>query len=598
MTKCFFICFLFLFTIALKLPAQAPKRELRAAWVATVSNIDWPSSAGLTAANQQTQFINILNEHKASGMNAIFVQIRTECDALYANSFEPWSKVLTGTQGTNPGYDPLQFMITECRKRGMEFHAWFNPYRAVINFGQIGTFASNHIAVTRPDLLLSQGTLRVLDPGKPEVWDYVIKIVMDVVRRYDIDGVHFDDYFYPYPPSSGLPYNDDATFTAFPRGFTVKADWRRANVDTLIKRANDSIHTAKPWVKFGVSPFGIWRNQSSDATGSATSGLQSYSDVYANSKKWIQSNWVDYLAPQIYWSIGLAVANYGVLVPWWNNLGTTRPIYSGMAAYKVNNGGTDANWNNPSMIPNEIRLNRQNANVVGSIFYNTTAVNSNPLGMRDSLRNDLWARAAIVPRMSWIDNTAPAAPTATTTTLQGTNNVLVQWTAPPATTVELDKARQYVVYRFNVNTPTLTDSSAIRTVTGVDTVRFVDANVPNGTYYYTVTALDRIYNESTTSTVSMIALGATSVNNLIVELDAFKVLQVGEQQLLVYTLSKKANVSLVILNNNGQSLFKQNYGAKNTGTYSIANATPALKKGVYYAQLVVNGKIKTVKFIR
>jgi uncharacterized lipoprotein YddW (UPF0748 family) len=596
MRKYFFYGIL-LWAIALQAHAQAPKRELRAAWVATVSNIDWPSATGLSAANQQTQFINILNEHKASGMNAVFVQIRSQCDALYPSSFEPWSNVLTGTQGTNPGYDPLQFMITECRKRGMEFHAWFNPYRAVINFSQIGTFASNHIAVTRPDLLLDQGTLRVLDPGKPEVWDYVIKIVMDVVRRYDIDGVHFDDYFYPYPPSSGSPYNDDATFAAFPRGFTVKADWRRANVDTLIKRVNDSIHNAKAWVKFGVSPFGIWRNQSSDPTGSATSGLQSYSDVYANSKKWIQSNWVDYLAPQIYWSIGLSVANYAVLVPWWNSVAATRPIYSGMAAYKVNNGGTDANWNNPSMIPNEIRLNRQNPNVTGSIFYNTTAVNANALGMRDSLRNDLWARAAIIPRMPWIDNTAPAAPTATTTTVQGTNNVLVQWTAPPTTTVELDKARQYVVYRFNVNTATLTDSTAIRGVTGVDTIRFVDTNVPNGTYYYTVTALDRIYNESTPSSISMVTLGTTNITNLIAELDAFKILQVGSEKIVAYTINKKSTISFVLVNNDGQVVIKQNYGAKTAGTYSIKNINQ-LQKGVYYAQLVVNGKLKTIRFVQ
>jgi uncharacterized lipoprotein YddW (UPF0748 family) len=198
--------------------AQAPKRELRGAWIATVSNIDWPSATNLSATAQQNEFIQILNAHKASGMNAVYVQIRTQCDALYASSFEPWSNVLTGTQGTNPGYDPMQFMITECRKRGIEFHAWFNPYRAVVNYNQIGTFAPSHIAITRPDLLLDQGTLRVLDPGKPEVWEYVIKIVMDVVRRYDIDGVHFDDYFYPYPPSTGLPYNDDATYAAFPRG--------------------------------------------------------------------------------------------------------------------------------------------------------------------------------------------------------------------------------------------------------------------------------------------------------------------------------------------------------------------------------------------
>ncbi len=577
--------------------AQAPKRELRGAWIATVNNIDWPT-VGASAATQQAQLIAILNNHKASGMNAVFLQIRTQCDALYNSNVEPWSSFVSSAQGVNPGYDPLAFAIAECRKRGIELHAWINPYRAVINNSQIGTFASNHIAVTRPDLLLSQGSLRILDPGKTEVWNYVIKVVMDVVRRYDVDGIHFDDYFYPYPPSSGAAFNDSTTYNSTPRGFTNIFDWRRANVDSLIKRTNDSIHLAKPWVKFGVSPFGIWRNIGSDATGSATNGLQSYSDIYANSKKWIQSNWVDYLAPQIYWSIGLSVANYGVLVPWWNNNAFNRHIYSGMAAYKVGNGGTDVNFNNGNQIPNQIRLNRQQSKVLGSIFYNTTSVNANPLGMRDSLRNDLWSRAALLPQMPWIDNTAPQQPSALTTTLQNTNQVLVQWNAPPTTTVELDKARQYVIYRFNSATNALTDSSAIRTVTAVDSLQFVDNNVPNGTYYYIVTSLDRLHNESVASNVSPITLGTTNVNTIVAELQSFKIFTTGNSHTFFYQLTKKSSVKFNILSQDGKVLFANNKGTQFAGTYTINNVTSNLPIGIFYAQIEINGKVKTVKFAK
>jgi uncharacterized lipoprotein YddW (UPF0748 family) len=587
-----------LFTVlVLVMYGQAPKRELRGAWIATVNNIDWPS-AGANAATQQAQLITLLNNHKASGMNAVYMQIRTQCDALYNSSIEPWSSFVSSAQGVNPGYDPLAFAIAECRKRGMELHAWINPYRAVINNAQIGTFANNHIAVARPDLLLSQGSLRILDPGKTEVWSWVIKVVMDVVRRYDVDGIHFDDYFYPYPPSSGAAFNDSATYNATPRGFTNIYDWRRANVDSLIKRTNDSIHLAKPWVKFGISPFGIWRNAGSDATGSATNGLQSYSDIYANSKKWIQNNWVDYLAPQLYWSIGLSVANYGVLVPWWNSNAFNRHIYSGMAAYKVGNGGTDVNFNNASQIPNQIRLNRQYPKVLGGIFYNSTSVNSNPLGMRDSLRNDLWKRPALLPQMHWIDNTPPQQPSLATTTLQGTNNVLVQWTAPTTATNEMDKAKQYVVYRFNSATNTLTDSSAIITVTPVDTVQYVDNNVPNGTYYYIITSLDRMHNESIASNVSTITLGTTNVNAIVAELQSFKIFTTGNSHTFFYSLTQKSRVRFTILSQDGRTIATQNRGTLYAGSYSINNLTSNLPSGVYYAKLEINGKVKTVQFVK
>ena len=388
---------------------SAPKRELRGAWIATFGNIDWPSSGNLPVATQQSELISLLDRLQATGINAVYFQVRSQCDALYASQLEPWSADLTGRQGRapSPAYDPLEFIIAACRQRGLEIHAWFNPFRAVSNVGNLPSFAPDHIARTRPEWLLAQGSLRILDPGIPQVREHVISVLMDVLRRYDVDGIHFDDYFYPYPPSSGPAFNDDATFAADPRGFTSRQDWRRDNINLFIQRSHDAIRAVKPWVKFGVSTFGIWRNQSSDPVGSATNGLQSYSDIYADSRKWIQQAWVDYLTPQLYWSVGFSVANYGVLLPWWNALGGSRHIYSGLAAYKVNNGGTDANWSQPTQIPDQIRLNRQQVNVRGQTFFSARSVLGNPLGLRDGLRDDLFRTPALLPLMTWKDDQPP-----------------------------------------------------------------------------------------------------------------------------------------------------------------------------------------------
>jgi len=471
---------------------------MRGAWVATVSNIDWPSANTLPVATQQSQLINLLDQLQSTGINAVFFQVRSQCDAMYDSQLEPWSADLTGRQGRapSPAYDPLEFMIAACRQRGLEVHAWFNPFRAVINFNDLSSFAPDHIAKTRPEWLLAQGNLRILDPGIPQVRDYVISVFMDVLRRYDVDGIHFDDYFYPYPSGSGPSFNDDATFSAHGRGFTNRQDWRRDNIDLFIQRSHDSIRAVKPWVKFGVSPFGIWRNRSSDASGSATNGLQSYSEIYADSRKWIQQSWVDYLTPQIYWSIGFSAANYGVLLPWWNALGGSRHIYSGMAAYKVNNGGTDNNWSQPTQIPNQIRLNRQQANVRGQVFFSAKSLQGNPLGVRDALRDDLFKAPALLPPMPWKDD-QPPPPVSNLTAQSSGNAIMLRWVAPPATDNALDKVRQFVVYRSTSSSINHQDAANIVKITANESeTSFMDPGLAAGTYHYTVTALDRLHNES------------------------------------------------------------------------------------------------------
>jgi uncharacterized lipoprotein YddW (UPF0748 family) len=250
-----------------------PKRELRAVWVASVTNIDWPSSKNLTSAQQRSELITLLNKHQLNGMNCIMFQIRPSCDAFYMNAMEPWSEWLTGSQGTppNPIYDPLQFAVEECKKRGIELHAWFNPYRAVLNKNSSSVHFS-HISKTHPEWIREYDALKLLDPGIPAVREYVTQVILDVVKRYDIQGVHFDDYFYPYP-KTGFTFEDDSTFALYPNGFTDKDDWRRNNINILVQMISDSIKFYKPWVKFGISPFGIWKNSSTDPLGSATSGL-------------------------------------------------------------------------------------------------------------------------------------------------------------------------------------------------------------------------------------------------------------------------------------------------------------------------------------
>jgi len=475
-----------------------PKHELRGAWIATFTNIDWPSANTLPVAAQQAELLALLDQLQATGFNAVYFQVRSQCDAMYESQLEPWSADLTGRQGRapSPAYDPLEFLIAACRQRGLEVHAWFNPFRAVSNVANLPSFAPTHLARTRPEWLLAQGSLRILDPGLPQVRDYVLSVLLDVLRRYDVDGIHFDDYFYPYPPSSGPAFNDDATFAADPRGFTSRADWRRDNINLFIQRSQESIRAAKPWVKFGVSPFGIWRNRGSDPSGSATNGLQSYSDIYADSRKWIQQAWVDYLTPQLYWSVGFSVANYGVLLPWWNALGGSRHVYSGLAAYKVNNGGTDPNWSQPAQLPDQVRLNRQQPNVRGQTFFSARSVTGNPLGLRDALREDLFRTPALLPPMPWKDD-QPPAPVSNLTARPSGNGVQLTWVAPPPTGNPLDQMRQFVVYRSTSSAINVEEAANIVRITAHEgETSFTDQGLAPGTYHYAVTALDRLHNES------------------------------------------------------------------------------------------------------
>ncbi|RRN76812.1 glycoside hydrolase, partial [Pseudoxanthomonas sp. SGD-10] len=308
------------------LAQNPPKREFRGVWVATVKNIDWPSKPGLHADIQKQELINIFDEHQKNGMNAIMFQVRPSADAFYANSEELWSAFIAGEQGKGPTpfYDPLAFAIEEAHKRGMELHAWFNPYRAT-NDDNEKLVSPDHITHQKPEWFFTYAKKKFFNPGLPEVRSYINKIIMNVVRNYDIDGVHFDDYFYPYPGKESIP--DTLTFEQHANGFTDIHDWRRNNVDLLIKEVADSIKSIKKHVKFGISPFGIWRNKKEDPRGSDTNGMSGYSALYADVLKWTEKGWIDYVNPQVYFPFGYAPAAYEVLTDWWAVNSFGRHVY-------------------------------------------------------------------------------------------------------------------------------------------------------------------------------------------------------------------------------------------------------------------------------
>ena len=337
-----------------------PKREFRAAWIQSVNG----QFRGMPTEKLKQNLIGQLNSLQKARINAIIFQVRPEADALYASRLEPWSRFLTGVQGKapEPYWDPMQFMIDECHKRGMEFHAWINPYRTKTTLKS--ELAPNHVYNIHPEWFVTYGDQLYFDPALPESRRHICMVVSDIVSRYDVDAIHMDDYFYPYP-IKGKDFPDDASFARFGGGFSNKGDWRRSNVNVLIKKLHETIREIKPWVKFGVSPFGIYRNESSDPLGSKTKGLQNYDDLYADVLLWAREGWIDYNIPQIYWHIGHPVADYETLVKWWARNTENRPLFIGQS---VMNTVQNADPKNPSInqLPRKMALQRAYQTIGGS----------------------------------------------------------------------------------------------------------------------------------------------------------------------------------------------------------------------------------------
>jgi uncharacterized lipoprotein YddW (UPF0748 family) len=376
-----------------------PQYEFRAAWIATVDNIDWPTRGNYDSEKQKEEFIQLLDMHKKNGMNAVIVQVRPATDAFYPSPFEPWSEWLTGKQGRPPFpyYDPLEFMVTETHKRGMEFHAWCNPYRAEHSIGR-SSISPNHITRLFPQWFLSYGGKRYFDPGNKDAQQHVVNVIRDIVKRYDIDGMHFDDYFYPYRVA-GKEFPDQASYEK--SGSPLKKDdWRRSNVDSIIAKLSRAIKEEKPHVKFGISPFGVWRNIDQDSLGSATkAGVTNYDDLYANVLLWLKEGWIDYVAPQLYWEIGHKAAPYEVLVDWWSKHTYGKHCYIGLGIYRA---GSNSAWKDATLLPRQINMMRSYPEIQGAIYFSSKSFVNNPNGWCDSLQNNYYKVPAMVPPMPWL----------------------------------------------------------------------------------------------------------------------------------------------------------------------------------------------------
>lgn len=351
-----------------------PKREFRGVWIATVVNIDWPKNGADPWEKQKTDYLNILNFYQDLNFNAVVVQIRAAGDAFYPSQFAPWSRYLTGKEGVAPKteQDPLKWMIREAHSRGFEFHAWLNPYRATFDL-KTERLAESHDYNQHPEWMFKYGKKYYYDPGIPEVQQHLVKIMNEVVTNYDVDALHFDDYFYPYKISNEV-IPDSQTFAANAHTGQSLADWRRSNIDSLVSKVQREIKLTKPWVQFGISPFGVWKNKATDPMGSDTrAGQTTYEDLYADPLLWMKEEWIDYLAPQVYWSMDLEVASYKKIVDWWANDSIRSNIYIGNAAYKIRNNADEA-WNDKKELPNQLLFARNKERIQGNVFFSAKSM--------------------------------------------------------------------------------------------------------------------------------------------------------------------------------------------------------------------------------
>jgi uncharacterized lipoprotein YddW (UPF0748 family) len=409
-----------------KIVPPPPIREFRAAWIATVANIDWPSKPGLPVAQQQAELISLLDRAAQHHFNAVFFQVRSVSDAFYASSIEPWSEYLTGLQGRapEPYYDPLAFAVAEAHKRGLELHAWFNPFRAGHPQAKSPP-APNHIARVLPELVRHYGDQIWLDPGEPPVQARALAVILDVVKRYDIDGVIMDDYFYPYPEKNAfglaLDFPDDASWKRYGAATGLsRADWRRDNINRFILKVSQSIKATKPWVQFGLSPFGIWRPKNPPTI----AGLDAYDKIYADSRKWLVEGWADYLVPQLYWPAATPNQSFPVLFDWWHAQNVRgRHIWPGLADSSVGTKFFVAE------IPRQIQITRQKGDP-GAVHYHLRSLLDNP-SLAAAVRAQ-YALPALVPATPWINSTA--APPSKLSVYLGEKSAHVEWQGGPART--------------------------------------------------------------------------------------------------------------------------------------------------------------------
>jgi uncharacterized lipoprotein YddW (UPF0748 family) len=464
-----------------------PKYELRGLWVATVKNIDWPSKAGLSSDEQKAEAIAIIEKAHSLNLNALFLQVRPSSDLIYPSELEPLTIYLTGDVNATSDYDPLKFWIDETHQRGMELHAWINPFRASMSINE--PMNPLHPVKQHPDWFIAYAGKWQYDAGNPQCRNHIANVVKELVTRYNIDGVHMDDYFYPYPQANEV-FNDSVSFNKYGKKnetLTNIDDWRRENVDKTIVLINQSIKEIKPYVEFGISPFGVWRNQADDARGSNTkAGVTNYDHLYADILKWMENDWVDYVVPQIYWDMNHPTANYKVLVDWWNKNSYDKDIYIGHALYRVN---VDAGaWKKPDEIVNQIKYARTKANVFGSVHFSARHLNRDIFGLQDSLKNDVYKYPSLIPEMNM---NQPVPVDLLPVKIRKCGRYLT-WKLKDQSFVPA----RYIVYAYNelVSNPE-NDARNIYCITGDRKVEIINSKLKSKTSYFKVSAIDEYNRE-------------------------------------------------------------------------------------------------------
>ena len=471
------------------------KREMRAVWIATVNNMDWPSKPGMSNEEQKTELIAYLDLFKRLGFNAIVMQIRPCGDAFYPSAYEPWSAFLSGQQGIAPSYDPLQFAIDECHKRCMEFHAWLNPYRATMD-NDYGKLSPNHLLKQHSEWFVVYQGKTYFDPAYPETRAFVCKVVKDIVSRYDIDAIHLDDYFYPYSD-----FNDSISFAKYNHGYSAqnKMAWRRENVNRLIKMLHNTIKSVKPYVKFGISPYAVWRNKRDDPRGSDTQSYSytDYDNLYADVRLWLQKGWINYVIPQFYFAIGYKKLDFRVISDWWSDNSFGHTEYAGIGTYRLNSDAKDTVWRSTNEIAHQVEYIRANPKYSGFCYFNAKNFKDDVLGIDEIIEqqiNPYPALIPIVPKMSG-KNLIP------TSNLQyDPKTFTLMWSYHNRDNKPADKITYFTVYRFKKGQiPDFEDASAIVKVVRNNQTRL---NISDkGVFDYFVTALNRLYNESLPSKV-------------------------------------------------------------------------------------------------
>ncbi|HPW90485.1 MAG TPA: family 10 glycosylhydrolase [Paludibacteraceae bacterium] len=494
-----FLSVLITTVMVVSIQAQQPKYQMRAAWIATVARIDWPSSVESVTAQRQ-ELINMLDSLAALKFNVVIFQVRPTSDTFYYSDIEPWSRYLTGKQGVapEPFYDPLEFLIREAHRRCIDVHVWLNPYR-VLRGTDVSHLNPNHLFFKKPELFVKYGDHYYFNPALDETRKHLNRVVADIVTRYDVDAVHFDDYFYPYR-IGGLEFPDEDSFRANSRGFTDKADWRRDNVNLVIRQLQQTIKSIKPWVEFGISPFGIWRSSDKDPRGSNTRGMSNYDDLYADVLHWLEAGDIDYVIPQLYWEIGKKTADYAHLVEWWSNNSYGRNLFVGLYASYLGNPSAPWAWRNGNELMRQLRYTEAFPQVQGAAFFSAVALMENRQNLCDSLRA-YYKYPALVPFNKHL-NGEPSGQLQRVHIVMENKVPHLVWRASEETGG--CKAQYYVVYAFKGTK--VGDFSNPANILAITTDNCLDlsqwANSLHGKYKFAVTVVNRFNYESKPATVT------------------------------------------------------------------------------------------------